>query len=399
MTTDLTTKPMRSAQNTPLQAGYGAWADTLPSNARVVICLHDPFHALAAFFGILSTGRICGVASVNIAQNLPDDFIILNTPCAPITNALHERTATRFITFSGGTTGTPKAILRSTESWIYSFDRNGITADDRVAVLGYLSHSLAFYGAAEAAFVGAKIAFLSPRAKLCNHDINVIYATPTQLKILCQQNAINLEVKHIFVGGGALSANDHATLSTYFPNAVIKVFYGAAETSFVTISDATTPTGSVGKPYIGVDVQIRNGGVFVNSPMNATRYLTSDTAVVGSDGYVDVGELGHFDTAGNLFITGRRDRAINIADQLVHLDEIERAVLANDGVEYAGVIAIRDDLRGHQLACAICGDVGRMNDIKHLSKRRIFTIDDWPTLPSGKTDYRRITALIKDRMT
>ncbi|PIB26172.1 hypothetical protein BFP76_13170 [Amylibacter kogurei] len=389
---------MRWAQNIPLQSGYALWANALAREVYVVICLRDPIHAMAAFFGVLSTGRMCGVASVEIAQNLSDEFVILDTPCAPSSTPLPEHESTHFITFSGGTTGTPKAILRRTKSWIYSFERQGITTSDRVAVLGDLSHSLAFYGATEAANIGAQIAFLTPRSDLSKYDINVIYATPTQLKLLCKHIETHPNVTSIFIGGGALNATGHELITRHFPNAKIRVFYGAAETSFITISDANTPLGSVGKPYAGVTVQIRDGGIFVHSPMIGERYLSSDQIIAGSDGFVDVGELGHFDDAGNLFITGRRDRAVNIADQLVHLDDIERAILAIGSIEHVAVVALPDVLRGHQLACAIMGN-GRVRGVKHLSARCIFTLNDWPILPSGKTDYRRITAMIKDRMT
>ncbi len=52
-----------------------------------------------------------------------------------------------------------------------------------------------------------------------------------------------------------------------FPNADLRVFYGAAETGFVAMSDPDTPPGSVGRPYPGVDIHIEAGEVFVRSPV------------------------------------------------------------------------------------------------------------------------------------
>ena len=69
-----------------------------------------------------------------------------------------------FETLTGGSSGMPRRIRRSAESWIASFAVNaalfeigpgiGIGSAVRVAVLGRLVHSLALYAAVEAVHLG-----------------------------------------------------------------------------------------------------------------------------------------------------------------------------------------------------------------------------------------------------
>ena len=70
-----------------------------------------------------------------------------------------------FETLTSGSSGSPRRILRSMESWTRSFAVNsglfGIGPGCRVAVLGDLVHSLALYGALEAVHLGAGVQLLA----------------------------------------------------------------------------------------------------------------------------------------------------------------------------------------------------------------------------------------------
>jgi long-chain acyl-CoA synthetase len=52
-------------------------------------------------------------------------------------------------------------------------------------------------------------------------------------------------VTHVFCGGGELTGSLRSELNTFFSNAITYEFYGASETSFITISDLNTPSGSM----------------------------------------------------------------------------------------------------------------------------------------------------------
>lgn len=389
-------------------SAYGQAVAGLPPGLPVLINLADPLHALAAFHGILAQGRPCGIGDDRIAASAPrGTFHVLDTQLPPRDprDMPMSRVPAPFITFTGGTTGAPKAILRDQASWLYSFERQGIMPYDRVAVLGGLSHSLALYATIEALHRLADIwllAGLRPKAQAAairDQGITVLYATPTQLKLLSGSPPCP-SVTRLFVGGGDFDADTRARTQDLFPNARIAVFYGTSETSFVTVSDAETPKGSVGKAYPGVTLKTdAEGLIWASSPMIFRDYLMSGGAQARRQGgFVSVGDLGRIDADGFVYLTGRADRIVSISDRSVSLDAVERQIERIEGIAQVAAIALPDAKRGHALGIAICGDPGLVwRQAAQLPKiRRVIALETWPMLTSGKTDYPALEALLAD---
>lgn len=389
-------------------SAYGQAVAGLPPDLPVLVNLADPLQALAAFYGILAQGRPCGIGDDRIAASAPAGaFHILDTALPPCESRDMPVSAAPapFITFTGGTTGAPKAVLREQASWLYSFARQGIAPDDRVAVLGSLSHSLALYATIEALHRLADVfllAGLRPRAQTAairEQGITVIYATPTQLKLL-SGSAPCPSVTRLYVGGGAFDADARIQTEAVFPDAQITVFYGTSETSFVTVSDAGTPAGSVGKAYPGVTLKTdRDGLIWASSPMLFTDYLLpSGAQALRRDEFVCVGDLGRIDPDGFVYLTGRADRTVSISDRSVSLDAVERKIALIDGIDHVAVIALPDAKRGHVLGVMLCGDADlvRRHAPEFPKIGRVIAVEIWPMLASGKTDYPAVKAMLGD---
>lgn len=330
-----------------------------------------------------------------------------------------------FLTQTGGSTGRPKTILRSSESWLLSFNHMaktyGVGTSARVAALGHLNHSLALYAALEALHLGAEfhaLGGLTPAqygTELVTREITHLYATPTQLRLI--RSGDIADVAFIFVGGGAMDDTGLKAARMIFPNAQILQFYGAAETSFITLSDANTPAGSVGKAFSNVVMEIRTdaghpcptgtiGQVWVTTPLAFKGYLSDQQDLAHTnDGFLSVGELGYLDKTGNLFLKGRADRAITIADQTVYLDEVEAALTRSPRITNAAVFSQPDRLRGASLVAIVCSSypLSELSDISgplpnHTRPKRILAVQNWPLLPSGKTDYIALQTLLKEHL-
>lgn len=316
-------------------------------------------------------------------------FRIGGTGPAPLGEGLFE-------TLSGGTTGTPKRILRRQASWTASFRVNASLFDIgpgvRVAVLGNLVHSLALYGAVEALHLGAELHLLDglrpdrQARALADRQIALIYATPAQLRGLCAAGVDWPHLARIVVGGSKLDAGLRQALAVRTP-ARITEFYGAAETSFISLSDETTPEGSVGRPYPGVDIAVVAGQIRVRSP-----YLAEVPR--DAEGRVAPGEAGRLE-GGFLWLDGRIGRQVKVADQTVQPERIEDWLLVQAGVRQAAVIALPDPRRGHVLEACLQGDATRGPALLAglratfgplLAPRRLHWPAVWPALPSGKTD-------------
>ncbi|MCA1288409.1 AMP-binding protein [Salipiger bermudensis] len=318
---------------------------------------------------------------------------------------------------SSGTTGAAKAIRRSHGSWITSFEVNaavlGITPRDTCAVLGAPQHSLALYAIAEAAWLGADLLCLGGKrpgtqaTALHEAAATLLYATPTQLRLLCTPGQRLPSVRHILCGGGRMPEGLRARLAALCPNAALREFYGAAETSFIAWGDAATPEGAVGRAYPGVEIQIDApegafGEIWVRSPYLFEGYAEGASADTRwRDGFVTVGEIGRLDVAGVLTVAGRRSRMVTVADQNVFPEDIEALLLADPEVAHCAVLPRPDPRRGVQLVAVIAGRcdaacserllaLGRAALGPLAAPRRVIGMAEFPLTPSGKPDLRAI---------
>lgn len=319
---------------------------------------------------------------------------------------------------TGGTSGVAKIIRRHWDSWQRSFRVNQrlftLNADDRYAVFGELNHSLALYAICESIALGIAVEVLSrmrPRsqqARLIESGVTVLYITPTQLRLLIATGELCPDVRLILCGGSKLDDQLREHTQQNFPNARIHEFYGASETSFITLSDSNTPPGSVGKAYPGVDITIKNiasqvGEVWLKSP-----YLFEDYAQGNSDetryceGYITVGEMGRLDNLGNLWLYGRKSRMVTSADHNVYPERVEALIGQLTGALCA-VIARPDKLRGWVLWAYIQGTLSdeqeqrirlaiRQQFGSIMEPKKFFGLTCFPQLPSGKPDLKKLEA-------
>ena len=92
----------------------------------------------------------------------------------------------------------------------------------------------------------------------------------------------------------------------------LNVGYGLTEAGpVVALGQARAcPHGSVGRPLLGVEVQIDSGGeIIVRSPAVMRGYVDDEDATkdVLRDGWLRTGDRGKLDDDGFLFVTGRRN--------------------------------------------------------------------------------------------
>ncbi len=323
---------------------------------------------------------------------------------------------------SSGSTGAPKLIRRTPSSWRASFEINktllGVTPDDTYAVLGHLGHSISLYAATEALHIGADLAILSGHtpaqqaSALREHEASLLYATPSQLRLLiAADGAVFPKITRLICGGGALDAGLQARLPDQFPATRVIEFFGASETSFISMSDGATPDESVGKAYPGVDIHIdapldEVGEIWVKSPYLFAGYEEGDSPLTRwKDGYLAIGEMGLLDADGYLYLRGRRSRMVTVADQNVFPEAIESCLMAQPGVSAAAVIPVADPLRGHHIVAVVQG-VADETALRQACRaalgaaaapRSFWYRDDIPLLAAGKPDLKLLKRQWQER--
>ena len=75
-------------------------------------------------------------------------------------------------------------------------------------------------------------------------------------------------------------------------------------------------------------------------------------------GLVSIGDVGHFDPRGRLFIDGRDDEMIISGGENVFPLEVEDLLLSHPGVLEAAAIGVADEEFGQRLRCSWCGATG-----------------------------------------
>ena len=132
--------------------------------------------------------------------------------------------------------------------------------------------------------------------------------------------------------------------------------YGLTETSggAFACSPGKNVIGSVGKPLHGVESKILDpepdqdsgqqvGEILVRAPLVMKGYWNRQdaTAAALQDGWLHTGDLGYFDKAGNLFITGRKKELIILANgKNIYPEEIEAHYLTSPYVKEICVMAL-----------------------------------------------------------
>ena len=340
--------------------------------------------------------------------------------------------APSFVTVSGGSTGFPKLVARTHASWIFSFKHllalGGTCEGDRVGVLGSLGHSIHAYAAFEALHLGADVLLLSgmrpdrQMITLAQLGATVIYATPTQLRLLGQKGNVvpAPAVRRVMIGGAACDRTTLEAVERQFPNAEIFGFYGSSETSFVSMAKLDSRQMGQGQLFPRVEVMIRTGPgttfegprtgeIWVRSPMIFSGYVGPGADRCPEswlDGYFFTGDVGRLDPDGTLTVVGRSDRIVRIAERSLALDEVEGRLSTTPGVRHVAAIAVPDRLRGSRLSVAVMLEPGTSlaavtNDWRGRFDRQVKSsdireLDPWPSLPSGKTDYAVIRQIFSE---
>lgn len=123
---------------------------------------------------------------------------------------------------------------------------------------------------------------------------------------------------------------------------------------------------SSGKPLVDGTVSISSDGeILVRGDQLFLGYLQPDGSLqrpLTDDGWFRTGDLGHFDAAGYLHVTGRRDNMFISGGENIQPEEIEAALRAIAGVEEAIVVPVEDAEWGKRPVAFVRMEEGRALD-------------------------------------
>jgi len=263
------------------------------------------------------------------------------------------------VVFSSGSTGRPRGIVRTVESWQASVapfsDITGITAEDTVWLAGPLWSSLFLYGAFHAGAVGARVAFRDDDPA----GATALHCVPSQLPGLLQreQSGGLPLVRRVVVAGDHCSADLWEQCEAVGWHVV--EYYGASELSFVAWRDRCGPF----RAFPGVETELRTaseltqGVLWARSPYLADCYLSAQTdGPLRFDplGWATVADLARSVPDG-LEVVGRGTSAVTTGGHTVVVEEVERLLRGLPGVDEVAVLGVPHPRLGQVLTAIVVG--------------------------------------------
>lgn len=307
---------------------------------------------------------------------------------------------------TSGTSGMPKVLLRTYESWASFFPtQNRIFQMDARARV-YIQGSFGFTGnlsivmgvlAAGAALVGTSA--LRPRTWMKDVErekVTHIYMIPSKLSALVRAEGLVSSVRMILSGSQLMTEELLSQLKKHFPKSRVLLYYGASETSYVSYlmdDELAAHPGSVGRPFPGVTVSVHEGELFV----------TTQGLVYGAVSPFASGDLGEIDEEGYILFHGRKSDVYNIKGNHVSKTEILACLRELPFVREADILPFLTETRETKLAAFLAADrEGREAVLAHLRARlqpweipaKIFFLPELPVTSTGKVDYGQLMEML-----
>ena len=290
---------------------------------------------------------------------------------------------------TSGSLTAPRAVVRTTASWVDSFEEvsrlTGIDAASTVYVPGPLTASMNLFAVVHAAFAGAGRAE-SPRT--ATHAV----LTPAALAVALDRH--DLSGRTVVVAGDRLEADLHDRARA--AGAVVHHYYGAAELSFV----AWGPHADALRAFPGVRARIRSGEIWVRSPYLCSGYAGAPGPLRrDAEGSATVGDRGELD--GERLTVHGRAGAVTTGGATVQVADVERTLRPAAAGEVVVVGVPHPDLGA--VVAAVLTEPADKDALAALSREALAPAAQprlWfhcPTLPltdAGKVDRSGLAGLL-----
>ena len=304
---------------------------------------------------------------------------------------------------TSGSSGAPRAVVRSTASWDASIGPvsqvTGTTGDDVVWLPGPLTSTLSLYAAWHATALGSRLLLRD------DPDVTaatVVHSVPSVLARLAAAPERVPALRTVVVAGDRLTATTREAAGRRGWDVV--EYYGAAELSFV----AHRRHDGAFTPFPGVDLDVRDDVVWVRSPYLSRGYLTSAPGPFRSDrGWATVGDRGALEgrDAGRdrLHLHGRGHDAVVTGGTTVVTSDVERHLAAVPGVRAVAVVGTPDSRLGEVVTAVLSGTATRRSLLDAAAQlpaaarpRRWVRVEDLPLTAAGKVSRADVVARLRD---
>lgn len=311
---------------------------------------------------------------------------------------------------SSGSTGVPKVMYRTYESWAGFFPVQNeifqITGGTRLFLHGSLSFTGNLNALLGVLYVGGSI-ITSSRwhcrwwvQLMADWQVDAIYLVPTKLQLLAAKVKQPLmQVRSLFTGSQLLSDRNIGDLQRLLPQAKIILYYGASELNYITYTvcgEKGRDSCNLGRPFPGIGLRVDDGIIYVDTPYHVSGLKPPYT----------VRDTGWLNEAGELMFEGRRENWINKGGVKLNTLRLENKLRAVPGIRAAVVMPMADALRGSTVAAFVVkeGDVSAAKVRQAVRQvlqpveipRRLLFLPRLPLNDRGKVDRSVLAKLVDE---
>ncbi|MEA3179768.1 MAG: hypothetical protein QOI59_3291, partial [Gammaproteobacteria bacterium] len=345
-----------------------------------------------------------------------------------------------YVIYTSGSTGTPKGVVVGHGSLANKMRALGENFDERDDFRSALFISSSFDASFEQTLLpfigGGAVVIISDDMRetpsqfwhqFDRHHVTFMSCVPAYLDSILNQAPDTVSLKHLALGGEALTLQFKNKVSHHLKVAQITNLYGPTEATIDAISHAVaeddgSPNIPIGRPMANYRAYVLDNGLepvpagvagelYIAGQGLARGYLhraglTAERFVVDPNGppggrMYRTGDLARWRKDGALEFLGRADAQLKLRGLRIEPGEIEAVLLRQGSVSQAVVVA-RGDGAGQKRLVAYVVPVGRSIAPAALREHlraslpdymvpsAIIPLDELPLTPNGKVDHRAL---------
>lgn len=346
---------------------------------------------------------------------------------------------TWLILYTSGTTGVPKGVVRSHESYVAFYLINavdfGFTKNDVCLNIMPLCHVNSTFFTFTFTYLGGSV-YIHPARRfdpteileiIEQEKITFISLVPTHYSMILSvpkeiKNKYDVSsIKKLLCSSAPAHSETKKGIMKFFPDVELYEGYGSTEAGIVTIlkpEEQYKKLGSIGRESLGIDiVKILDengeeatvgevGELYSRGPMMFHEYykMPDKTKESFIDGYFTARDMARKDEDGYYYIVDRKDNLIITGGENVFPSEVEEVIFQHPKVFDVAVIGVPDKKWGEAVKAIIIlkdGEEASENEIIEFCKDRIAGFkkpksvdfigqDDMPRTTTGKIIHREL---------